>query len=173
MPRSKESKVKKIKKLLEPSNLSKDITSSVRTAYTELGKRLNLKGAIGSFRSGETDEDARANSFNCPDEDCGHVFRHPLIALQIQKGEETEFYACPRCLSRIAIEEDSILPDLNKLEDEVIAESEPKQVLPHEASSGCSHHLGYVGEQDSKAIIPEECMTCKDLIDCMHKKVKE
>jgi hypothetical protein len=173
MPRTKKSKVKKLKELLGPSTLSKDITSSVRTAYTELGKRINLKGAIGAFRSGETDEDARVSSFNCPNEDCGHVFRHPLIALQIQKGEETEFYACPRCLSKIAVGQDPVLPDLNGLEDGVTGESESEQVLPHEASSGCHHYLGYLGERDSRAVIPEECMICKDLMDCMHRKVKE
>jgi hypothetical protein len=173
MPRTKESKVKKLKELLEPSTLSKDITSSVRTAYTKLGKRLNLKGTIGALRSGETDEDARESSFNCPSEDCGHVFSHPLIALQIQKGEEIEFYACPRCLSKIAVEEDSMFSDLNGLEDAVAGASEPEQVLPHEASSGCRHYLGYLGERDSRTVIPEECMICKDLMDCMHRKVKE
>jgi hypothetical protein len=173
MPRKKGSKVKKIKKLLEPSSLSKDITSSVRTAYSELGKRLNLKGATGAFRLGEEDDDAKEDSFNCPNEDCGHVFKNPLIALQIQKGEETEFYACPWCLSKITVEKDSILPDLNRLEDEVTEESETEQVLPHETSSGCRHHLGYLGERDSRGAIPEECMICKDLMDCMHKKVKE
>jgi hypothetical protein len=173
MPRSKESKVKKIKELLGPSSLSKDITSSVRTAYSKLGKRLNLKGATGAFRLGEEDEDAREGSFNCPNEDCGHVFKNPLIALQIQKGEETEFYACPCCLSKITVEKDSILPYLNRLEDEVTGAREPKQILPHEASSGCRHHLGYLSERDSRDAIPEECMICKDLMDCMHRKVKE
>ena len=172
MPRKKGSKVKKIKKLLEPSSLSKDITSSVRTAYSELGKRLNLKGATGAFHLGE-DDDAREGSFNCPNEDCGHVFKNPLIALQIQKGEETEFYACPWCLSKITVEKDSILPDLNRLEDEVTEKSEPKPVLPHETSSGCRYHLGYLGERNSRGAIPEECMICKDLMDCMHRKVKE
>lgn len=161
-----------IRGLLETSTVPKDITSSVKAAYTKRGKRFNLKGAFGAFRSKNIVKDAKERSFDCPNEDCGHVFRQPLRALQIKKGGEANFYACPRCLSKITVEDDSILPKFEEEEDDTKGEIKPEQVLPPEASSGCRHHLGYLGERDSKAGIPDECMLCKDLMDCMYKKVK-
>ena len=173
MRQSKESKLKKIQELLTPSTLSKDIASSAKTAITKLSERFNLKDTIGTIRSKDTDEDATESSFHCPNEKCGHIFRQPLVALQIQEGRETEFYACPRCLSEITVAGDSMLPNADELDEEGKEESENKQILPPEASSGCHHHYGYLGERDSNAVIPEECMICKDLMDCMQKKMKK
>ena len=161
-----------IRGLLETPTVPKDITSSVKAAYAKLGKRLNLKGAFRAFRSKDTPEDAKESSFDCPNEDCGHIFRRPLRALQIKKGGEANFYACPRCLSEIMVKDDSMLPSLDEEEDDAKGGIEPEQVLPSEALSGCLHHPGYLAERDSKAAIPDECMLCKDLMDCMHKKVK-
>ena len=172
MLQSKESKLKKMQELLTQSTLSKELVSSAKTAYTILGKSFNLKDAIGAIRSKDTDEDANESSFYCPNEKCGHVFRQPLVALQIQEDGETEFYACPRCLSEITVE-DSMSPDTDKLEDDRKEDSENEQVLPPKASSGCLHHYGYLGERDSNAVIPEECMICKDLMDCLLKKAKK
>lgn len=172
MPQSKESKLKKIQELLTPSTLSKEIASSAKTAYTKLGERFNLKDAIGAIRSKDTDEDANESYFYCPNEKCGYAFRQPLAALQIQEDGETEFYACPRCLSEITVE-DSMSPDTDKMEDDRKEESENEEVLPPKASPGCLHHYGYLGERDSKDDIPEECMICKDLMDCMLKKAKK
>ena len=189
MLQSNQSKLKKIQKLLTPSTLTKEIASSAKTAYTKLGKCINLKNAttaytklgkhfnlkdaIGAIRLKDTYEDANESSFYCPNEKCGHVFKRPLVALQIQEDEETKFYACPRCLSEITVADDSMLPDVDELEDDGKEESENEQVLAPEASSGCHHHYGYLGERDSNAVIPEECMICKDLMSCMHKKVKK
>ena len=78
------SKTKKIQALLDKSAVSKKITSSVKTAYTKLGKQFNLKGTFGG-------------------------------------------------------------------------------------SSECFHHIGYLAKRDSEAPIPDKCMTCKDLIECMNK----
>ena len=46
--------------------------------------------------------------------------------------------------------------------------TELKKIVIPEASSGCIHHLGYLAERDSKIAIPDECMICKDLLECMH-----
>jgi hypothetical protein len=153
--------------------VAKDIASSVKKAYTKLGNRFNLKGALEAFRSKDTAEDAKETSFECPNEDCLHVFKSPLRVLQIQRGRKVDFYACPRCLSEITVDDDSVSPDLDEEDNDDKKGVELEQVLPPETSSGCRHHLGYLGERDSKAGIPDECMICKDLMDCMHKKVKK
>ncbi|MCW4007886.1 MAG: hypothetical protein NWF09_04245 [Candidatus Bathyarchaeota archaeon] len=58
---------------------------------------------------------------------------------------------------------------------ETVAEEE----MPAEAHvetcqkpSGCSYYLGYLSERSSKDKIPDECMMCKDIVECMLKKAK-
>ncbi len=50
-------------------------------------------------------------------------------------------FACPYCLAEI---EEKPLPN-----------------------SGCTHHFGYLGERSKGQNIPNECLTCKQTIECM------
>jgi hypothetical protein len=114
-----EKKMKKIKGLLGKSVAPKKIASSVKTAYTKLGKRLHFKGSSRTANSIDALEDITANS-------------------PVQEKE-------------------------NKAEEKVTPEN----------SSGCNHHIGYLATRESKASIPDECMTCKDLIECMKNEAKK
>jgi hypothetical protein len=57
-----------------------------------------------------------------------------------------------------------------KLDEPKEIEVEEKE--PAEKSAGCNYHLGYLSERSSKEQIPDECMTCKDIVECMLKKMK-
>jgi len=35
----------------------------------------------------------------------------------------------------------------------------------------CAHHFGYLSERSTKEKIPEECMICENIVQCMLKKV--
>jgi hypothetical protein len=37
----------------------------------------------------------------------------------------------------------------------------------------CHFHLGYLSERAQKEQIPEECFVCKDIVDCMLRKMRE
>jgi hypothetical protein len=37
----------------------------------------------------------------------------------------------------------------------------------------CHFHLGYLSERAQKEQIPEECLVCRDIVDCMLKKMRE
>jgi hypothetical protein len=52
-------------------------------------------------------------------------------------------------------------------------ESTEERVEIPETPSECSHHLGYLSERSSKEKIPDECMMCKDIVECMLKKMKK
>ena len=49
-------------------------------------------------------------------------------------------------------------------EEKTLAESSPKV-------SGCLHYLGYLSERSKKEKIPEECMMCENIVQCMLKNV--
>jgi hypothetical protein len=113
-----ENKIKKIQGLLGKSAAPKKIASSVKTAYTKIGKRLHFKGASRASNSIEAIEDVTDNS----------------------PAQEKECKA--------------------------------KEKVTLENSSVCNHDVGYLATRDSKGSIPDACMTCKDLIECMKNEAK-
>ena len=61
-----------------------------------------------------------------------------------------------------------------EFEHEVADEAVTKETVDvPQQSSSCSFHLGYLSERDAKGQIPDECMACKDIVDCMLKKMRE
>jgi len=95
------------------------------------------------------------------------------------KGAKT-YDACPYCLTEIVLEEDTsaIMKEEQKLEVKEMKIKEPSvrhmEKKPVSASSkveGCTHYFGYLSERTSKEKIPEECITCENIVQCMLKKV--
>jgi hypothetical protein len=41
-----------------------------------------------------------------------------------------------------------------------------------EKPSECRYHLGYLSERTGKEQIPDDCMMCKDIVECMLRKMK-
>jgi hypothetical protein len=52
-------------------------------------------------------------------------------------------------------------------------ELEIKDVKNNEKSTVCQYHLGYLSERSSKQQIPDDCLVCKDIVECMLKKMRE
>ena len=50
-----------------------------------------------------------------------------------------QYFACPHCL--------------NKIEEE--------------AKTGCQHWFGFLSQKDKKETIPQECVECEKVMDCM------
>jgi hypothetical protein len=48
--------------------------------------------------------------------------------------------------------------------EKTLAESSPKV-------QGCIHHFGYLSKRSKKEKIPEECMICENIVQCMLKNV--
>lgn len=52
-----------------------------------------------------------------------------------------QYYACPHCL--------------NKIEEE------------EEAKTGCQHWYGFLSQKDNKDSVPQECVECDKVLECM------
>ena len=128
----------------------------------------------------------KGSVFTCPNASCGKVFSKPLKALNLQQDPDGPFDACPYCLTEINVEDTpAVAPDepetFEKEEAEAepeveMEEKEPSAEIPVDTSetpSGCQHHIGYLSEKSSKEQIPDQCMMCKDIVQCMLKKMKE
>ena len=54
--------------------------------------------------------------------------------------------------------------------EETAAVPQKEEVI--EGPSECAHYLGYLSEKGSSVDIPDECMTCKEIVTCMLNKMK-
>jgi hypothetical protein len=53
------------------------------------------------------------------------------------------------------------------------ADFEIKHVKNSEKPAACQYHLGYLSERTSKQQIPDDCLVCKDSVECMLRKMRE
>jgi len=108
-------------------------------------------------------------TYTCSNPACGKVFSSPLKALNLQQDSEGPYAACPYCLTKVAeIELDS---DNNKIERQ---EPENNENLTEnkETPSTCQYHMGYLSEREQKQQIPENCIVCKSIVECMLRKMR-
>lgn len=104
-----------------------------------------------------------AVSFRCAE--CNGAFQKPLLAtLMSGKGAE-KYYACPRCLSKVDYvehgrRERSVEVSASRTSVEPTAEKQSDK-------GDCKHFLGYLKKRPKDAPIPDECLTCDRMIECM------
>jgi hypothetical protein len=123
---------------------------------------------------------------------CGEEYETPLFTVVSSGYLIAEYYACPRCLSKVhhvqrqkrvipveedeeeeKAEEEAVEEEIEQVEEaeEVeVVEPEPVEFEVKEKAedvSGCTHNLGYLKRRPKNTPIPEECLTCNKMIDCM------
>lgn len=101
---------------------------------------------------------------------CGEEYKHPLVAELISGDHTEEYYACPRCLTKVGevehqekIEADEADMEEEPEADEVIQENETAK--PSDVSV-CPYYLGYLKKRQKNSPIPETCFTCTKMIEC-------
>ena len=106
-----------------------------------------------------------ASGFVCPNGSCRKVFAHPLKAITV--GVSTEPYnACPYCLSEIPVDAEPVMLDSSEenRQSQVIERSETVK------SPECKNYLGFLSHRPEGGPIPDECLTCMSIVQCMLKK---
>jgi hypothetical protein len=121
----------------------------------------SLKFEIGSHLPSETHESSRCNT-------CGEEFEAPLFAAVSCGYLLEEYYACPRCLSKVESVERNKTVEVDEAEEKGDEESLEIEVEDKtEEAVVCTHYLGYLKRRPKNTPIPEECLTCAKMIDCM------
>lgn len=114
----------------------------------------------------------------CPNPMCGKTFTKPLKVENLSSGTPTVYEACPYCLTEIVMEEtvSSVEQKPITMEEEKTVKLELKQITGVQQQSStetleCKHHFGYLSERGSRNNLPEECMLCPKIVQCMLKGV--
>jgi hypothetical protein len=123
-------------------------------------------------------EDAAGDSSHtCQNPQCGKTFSAPLTVVNLSLQNSEPYPACPHCLMHIDTQEkpsktETILDnEISKVIEETPSLAE-RQTSREMKKPGCAHHLGYLSERSSQEKMPEECITCTELVDCMLKNLK-
>jgi hypothetical protein len=113
-------------------------------------------------------------TFTCQNASCKKSFNTPLKTLNLQLSPTESYSSCPFCLTKIKIPEKPMEIQLDTLQ------SKANQIGPKEESdknidnsTKCYFHPGYLSERTSKDKIPDECIVCKDILECMLRKMRE
>jgi hypothetical protein len=114
----------------------------------------------------------------CKNSSCKRTFTAPLKTLNLQETPTEPYYACPFCL--IKIDDPTLRIQENEKPAEKPAQKPPAtetQTRQNAAKSGkpqnCRFHLGYLSERKEKEQIPDDCLICRDIVECMLKKMHE
>lgn len=102
--------------------------------------------------------------FKC--DGCRNEFHKPLLATVASRGGVQIYYACPRCLTKV----DGVEEHKSREEKDAsfLVESVRKpSVGKSEAEAQCKHFVGYLKKREKDAPIPDECLTCDKMIECL------
>jgi DNA-directed RNA polymerase subunit RPC12/RpoP len=100
---------------------------------------------------------------------CGEEFQQPLLAELHSGSIIEEYYACPRCLTKVGEVDHERRTAAEEAEEEEIPVEAPAgaEVKIEEAQQGCAYYLGYLKKREKGSPIPEGCFTCPKMIECI------
>jgi hypothetical protein len=95
--------------------------------------------------------------------------------LNLQEKQTEPYYACPYCLTKLEIEQPK--REEEKVSFEKLSQTQPEKKQDKnrskEKAAECQLHPGYLSERSSKEQIPDGCLVCKDIVECMLKKMRD
>jgi len=118
------------------------------------------------------------DGFICPSDRCGRIFPEPVRLTDLShRPQEETYYACPFCFSRLNV--DGILGDSDHFGGKThvgaeFAASASKGKASKKQSEekmtavlGCPHQFGYLRSRSKGSEIPDTCLTCPKILQCM------
>lgn len=103
-------------------------------------------------------------------DECGEEFNQPLLARISSKGNTQTYYACPHCLTRVQ-EPEKQQKAIEKHDHEETHVAAPVKELKTGANKeeveGCQHFFGFLKKRPKDTAIPETCLICDKMIECM------
>ena len=115
--------------------------------------------------------------FICQNPACKTTFSTPLKTLNLKETPAELYYACPNCL--IKIEDSSLEIQENPKEKPApkpsATEPQTKQNVAENSGNpqSCRFHLGYLSRRAPKEQIPDDCLVCRNIVECMLNKMQE
>jgi hypothetical protein len=125
----------------------------------------------------------------CSNPKCRRRIEEPILLTNLSFTPAEQYDACPYCFAKLEPEtavnqQEEVIPSVDealekdedtssrlmkKVEDLILASNEPKG---KENETGCPQDFGYLANRPKDAPIPQECLVCPKMVDCMLKAEK-
>jgi DNA-directed RNA polymerase subunit RPC12/RpoP len=103
------------------------------------------------------------NDLTCGE--CGENFVKPILATVSSNDKLQIYYACPRCLTKVGDVESQSDKESGTV---TVLKEEGKDVSKkRESEAECEHFLGYLKQRPKNSPIPDECLVCEKMIECL------
>lgn len=107
---------------------------------------------------------------SCFCEACGRTFENPIRLTNLSATPLQIYNACPFCFSKlkgsIVLNELDNLKVLNLKDSGTVPEKKRDNIESLEPT-GCPHYFGYLKKRPKNTPIPEVCLTCEKMIQCV------
>lgn len=103
--------------------------------------------------------------FRC--ERCGEEFLKPLLATVSSTASAEKYFACPRCLTKLDIVKESKVEEKREEQPSTREKSKTREAFSKLDEAKCSHFLGYLKKRPRNTPIPDDCLTCEKMIECL------
>jgi len=116
-------------------------------------------------------ENLNHETCTCPNDECGKNFDHPIELTVLSSNPVETYQACPYCMSRIESREEEQEPMKNAMASmkirNILEKEQAKDEKRPTDETTCSHGFGYLKKRPKGAQIPDECLTCQKMIQCL------
>lgn len=114
-------------------------------------------------------------TFVCSNDKCKKVFDTPIVVHNL--GLQNKYSACPSCLTEVLKKafakrgQKRARETAQTKEDRVKLRSIDPRIFCQEAQpNDCPYHFSYLSERSKEEAIPEECLLCSKVMDCMRQQ---
>lgn len=111
-----------------------------------------------------------SESISCFCEACGRGFENPIRLTNLSATPMQTYNACPFCFSRL--DENVVTEELDNLKMSTLKDSNTalgknqKNIKSPEPTK-CPHYFGYLKKRPKNTPVPEACLTCEKMIQCV------
>jgi len=127
--------------------------------------RLTMERNVNSWKT-ENDQHLREDAhsgFKC--DECGEKFQKPLLATVTSNESVQRYYACPQCLTEVRQERKQ--RSQPSQQNSFTVKEVTKGTAKLQENVKCDHFFGFLKKREKNAPIPEDCLVCEKMIECM------
>ena len=113
----------------------------------------------------------------CVYDRCGKSFTAPVRLTDLSRRPRSEtYYACPYCFSKMDESEHDGSHELRIMKAdgyETATSDDPKKNAIRKENekenmvTDCPHHVGYLKKRSKDESVPDSCLTCPKILQCM------
>jgi len=105
----------------------------------------------------------------CPNPKCHGEIEEPILLNSLTTMAEEQYYACPHCFIKLDVDAKNAEPQKEEEKKEIEKPLDRPPETEVKGPSACSRHFGYLANRPKDAPIPQECLVCSEIVNCMLK----